>query len=144
MIRPTRTVTVTQRVSATRSVKHEVVIHTDVTTFDGMHAKGQLIDREHAAAFRLYCLFVTAGMAISPTLRLDTISEGVEGFDEDSGGMGADEARAAYNAILRDAGGLSATLLDNLMHGGTQGHPGWRLPTLKDALGALADQWGMD
>jgi len=134
-------VTVTQRVSATRTVKHQITIHADVTTFDAMNHVGQLCDREHRVAARLYGLFLAAGLGGSPVMRSEAISEGVDDMGAELAGGDPEQARMAYRRILRDSGGISGPILDALMHGQ---HPGWRLPDLQAALEWLGTEWGME
>lgn len=139
--RPTRTVQVQQRISATRSIKHELTRFVDTTAFDAMHHVAQLSDRQYAAACRLYGYFLGAGLLPRATPRYRTVPIMVETIEEDGDAMEPEEARATYRRILRDAGQAAGPILDALMHGQ---HPGMMLPTLQDALGVLADGWGME
>ena len=130
------------RVSSVRSIAIEVTAYTDAHLIDRMHYDGQLSDRQHAAGLRLYGLFLAAGLEPRSTGRVDALREDVEAVEVASEGEPEEDARVAYRRILRAMGPLWAWVLDGMCHGE---HPGtFRVDALQQALGVLADGWGMD
>ena len=140
--RPTVTERIKVRISATRVTEREITRYVDATMIDRMHHAGQLSDRQHAAGARLYALYRHAGLEPRSTARYDVLREAVEDDGEVETAQEPDEARAAYNALLRRSGPLFGGLLAGMM-GHT--HPGVRwLATAQEALDWLGDEWGMD
>lgn len=130
------------RVSSTRSVAIDVTAYTDAHLIDRMHHAGQLSDRQHAAALRLYGLFLAAGLEPRTSARQETLREPVETMEAEADGEPVEDARVAYRRILRGVGPHFAWTLDGMCHGQ---HPGVRwLATLQSALGVLADDWEME
>lgn len=145
--RPLCVVVHERRISATRTVREERAIFRDTTQIDRMHHAGQLSDRQHAAACRLYSLFVCAGLCPRITPRVDIVPEDAPDWEEIDGlpdlldgETPAEAARRVYRAVLRDAGPVSGPILDDLMRGH---HPGMRLPALHAALDTMARVWGI-
>jgi hypothetical protein len=135
-------------VSATRSVRVERLAYADVILIDRMHTIGQLSDRQHSAAARLYRLHVAAGLTPRITPRVDAmrVDDDLDDWsgevpDAADGETPAEAARRAYRAALRDLGDYLGCLLDALMLGQ---HPGtWRLAAAQDGLDRLAQVWGI-
>lgn len=142
-LRPTRTVVWQQRISATRTMRVERTIYADATLVDRLHYRGQLSDRQHNAANRLYQIWWAAALCPHVSARFETARDEAEDGSEDvAGGMDRDDARTAYRRILRDAGQVAGPVLDAMMH---DQHPGVRyLEVAQMALERLADGWGME
>lgn len=141
--RPRITTKVRVKISTTRYIEREITRFADVLLIDRLHYRGQLSDRQHEAACRLYSLWFSAGMPGRTTARLTTTTDVAE---EDGEAIEADEddeaARDAYNTLLRDAGAAWAELLAGLCH---DQHPGtFRLAAAHNALDWLGDVWGME
>ena len=129
------------RVSSTRSIAIEVDRYEDVTLPDRMHARGQLSDRQHVAALRLYGLWLAAGQSPRTTGRLDTRPD-EEPMDAAEEGDPDGDARDVLRGLLRQAGPVCGPILDAMCHGQ---HPGsWRLVQLQAGLDWLGDEWGME
>lgn len=109
----------------------------DAHVIDRMWARGQLDDRRHTAASRLYGLFVRAGLEPRCVAEPGQARGGGSGGDLDDATA---EARAEYNRLLRGLPpGRGAELCDALMHGQ---HPGtFGLEALAAALDRLARGW---
>lgn len=141
--RPQRQTVVIQRISATRVMRHDVLVYADATAFDRMHFVGQLSNRQHDAAEKLYRLFVAAGLSPHTTSRY---GDGVRSEDADEGAVEAaqdhGDSRVAYRRLLCRATSTQAAALDSLMQGQ---HPGLRwLMVCQEALDWLGDEWGME
>ena len=141
--RPRITTTVRIKITATRYIEREITRFADVLLIDKMHHRGQLSDRQHTAACRLYGLWIAGGGPGRTTARYDVAPEQAEEYEEAVEGDEQDgDARDAFNALLRDAGAVWAELLAGLC---ADEHPGaWRLVGAQDALDWLADGWGME
>ena len=138
--RPARIVTHKQVISATRFVMVTRTVYADVLLIDRMHDRGQLSDRQHDAACRLYGLFTAAGLGPRTTARVDTVAEEPDD-DAASAELPDEDARVVYRRLLRHVGPVMGPVLDAMMH---DQHPGWRLDVAQDGLGILADGWGME
>jgi hypothetical protein len=133
------------RVSSTRSIAIEVDRYEDVTLADRMRQRGQITDRQHLAALRLYGLFLAAGLLPRSTGRIDSLPGGEEPLEDGEEGEPLEDARIAYRRLLREAGSHWGGVLDTLCHGDKpEPLAWWWVTACKAGLDWLGDEWGLE
>jgi hypothetical protein len=149
--RPTRTVTHTIRVSATRVVKRQETVFCDVTAFDQLWHAGLISDRQWQAAARLYSLYVSAGLEratiqhyrVAPEETEEEAEPALEGAQPLDGESMRDASLRTYRRLLREAGPVPAMVFERLMSGAPFYLGMTRIGPYQVALTWLADEWGM-
>lgn len=135
--RPVQVTRVSLRISAYRTTEREIRRYADTLLIDRLHAAAQITDDQHEVLCRLYALFVAAGLSPRSTARHAVLRETPEPVEDAIEGRdGSDDARTAYNTILRAVGAMHASPLASAMY--DQFVP---LVALRAATEALAEHW---
>ena len=106
-----------------------------VTLYDALHQSAQLSDREYVAARRITLLWQESGIGGGVCAKYGE-APGRNLSDPDA--VGAEDR---YNTAMRALRPEHDARVVAMVRGE---HPGWRLPELQAALGALADEWGIE
>ncbi len=136
--RPSQTIEIMRKISASRSIRETITRYADTTLFDALFSGGWLDERQHRAAERLYGIWMGAGLAPRVTQDYRTVAEMLddEGGATEGGEMDMHNEWGRLQRLLSPIDGEACRCLmwyDNRL----------RPMVYARALGSLADAMGI-